>query len=246
MSQRQSKPATPRPISAQPLTQEEFQTCSQWLESVAENLGFLVHSAEVNNPRHALQVYRDCVTAANYLWSHPNWFAPRVWRVLEQCAEPSDVISACGETAPNAHNMAFRLAPKMMGAISAVDPKADDRVAAMKPQDAIFMTDDTWPKRSWPAVRKAIRGFPMFDAKALALRIKAERQRCLTRWAVPTKEKGQDGPWSQSDTPSRWAKRFKISSRTFVRYVRDGKIRARKLSNKSYQVHLACLPAGQK
>ena len=189
----------PRPITAQPLTRNEFEKCSLWLESIAENLGYLVDFAAKNDPWRAVQVFRDCVDAANYLYSLPDLFAPRVWRILEQYAEPGDVMSAVRRGCTNAHNMAFRLAPKMTGAILAADPKALDHVKAMKPRSGVLMTDDTWPKARWPAVRKAIQGFPTFDAKALALRIKAERQRCLTRWARDTSKGDKD---STSDDPN--------------------------------------------
>ncbi|MGA2061331.1 MAG: hypothetical protein ABSG67_12665 [Thermoguttaceae bacterium] len=55
-----------------------------------------------------------------------------------------------------------------------------------------------------------------------------------------------DGPWSKSDTPSRWGKIFGYSARTFVRRVKNGKIRVIKNSDKSYQVHLNDLPTDQK
>jgi hypothetical protein len=55
----------------------------------------------------------------------------------------------------------------------------------------------------------------------------------------------QIGPWSEPDSPSRWAKRFKISARSFIRHVEKGIIRARKLSDKSYQVALADIPKPQ-
>ena len=51
-----------------------------------------------------------------------------------------------------------------------------------------------------------------------------------------------DGPWSTPDTPARWAKRFKVSPRTFKRHVAGGKIRAKPLSDRSYQIHLDDLP----
>jgi hypothetical protein len=59
--------------------------------------------------------------------------------------------------------------------------------------------------------------------------------------SLPAKS-NQDGPWSEPDTPTRWAKRFKVKPKTFKRYVTNGKIRAKKLSDRSYQVNLADLP----
>jgi hypothetical protein len=51
-----------------------------------------------------------------------------------------------------------------------------------------------------------------------------------------------DGPWSKPDTPSRWARVFKVSSRTFIRWVKAERIHAKKLSDRSYQVRLTDLP----
>ena len=52
----------------------------------------------------------------------------------------------------------------------------------------------------------------------------------------------QDGPWSKPDTPTRWALQFQVGPATFKRWVKTEKIRAKKLSDRSYQVHLADLP----
>jgi hypothetical protein len=57
---------------------------------------------------------------------------------------------------------------------------------------------------------------------------------------LPAPEAG--GPWSPADSPRRWGKLFGFSGKTFVRRVDDGTIRAKKLSNRSYQVHLSDLP----
>jgi hypothetical protein len=54
------------------------------------------------------------------------------------------------------------------------------------------------------------------------------------------------GPWSVADSPTRWAKLFKISPKTFKRRVKDGKIRAKRLSDRLYQVHLGDLPKQEK
>jgi hypothetical protein len=51
---------------------------------------------------------------------------------------------------------------------------------------------------------------------------------------------------SKPDTPSRWGIKFGFSAKTFLRRVKSGKIRAKKLSDKSYQVNLDDLPTGQK
>ena len=55
----------------------------------------------------------------------------------------------------------------------------------------------------------------------------------------------KDGRWSQPDSPSRWAKVFNMSPATFKRHVKGGKIRVDKLSDRSYRVHVDCLPQPQ-
>ena len=52
----------------------------------------------------------------------------------------------------------------------------------------------------------------------------------------------QGGPWSQADAPKCWGKVFGFSAATFIRRVKAGTIRAKKLSDKSYQVHLGDIP----
>jgi hypothetical protein len=55
-----------------------------------------------------------------------------------------------------------------------------------------------------------------------------------------------DGPWSEPNPPSQWAKRFGVSAATFKRRVKDGSIRHKKLTSKSYQIHIDDLPSRQK
>jgi hypothetical protein len=45
------------------------------------------------------------------------------------------------------------------------------------------------------------------------------------------------GPWSKPDTPSRWAKRFGVSVDTMKRQFKTNKIRNKRLSDRSYQIH---------
>jgi hypothetical protein len=54
------------------------------------------------------------------------------------------------------------------------------------------------------------------------------------------------GPLSEADTPSRWGKRFGFSAKTFIRRFKAGAIRGKRLSDKSYRVALADLPATMK
>jgi hypothetical protein len=51
--------------------------------------------------------------------------------------------------------------------------------------------------------------------------------------------------WSEADTPSRWAKKFGFSTDTLMRRFKDGSIRHKKLSTKSYQIHVDDLPRKQ-
>jgi hypothetical protein len=51
-----------------------------------------------------------------------------------------------------------------------------------------------------------------------------------------------DGPWSEADSPSQWAKRFNMSRDTLMRRFDDGSIRCRKLSTKNYRIHVSDLP----
>jgi hypothetical protein len=51
-----------------------------------------------------------------------------------------------------------------------------------------------------------------------------------------------NGPLSNPDTPARWAKKFQMSSKTFKRHVLRGKIRAKILSDRSYQIAVGDIP----
>lgn len=50
--------------------------------------------------------------------------------------------------------------------------------------------------------------------------------------------------WSKADTPTRWAKVFGFSARTLKRRMKDGSIRVKVLSRRSYQIDVRHLPAG--
>jgi hypothetical protein len=70
-------------------------------------------------------------------------------------------------------------------------------------------------------------------------------QRYASAPPAPDEDEDQDattGPWSTANTPTQWAKQFKICARTFKRRVKDGKIRAKVLSDRLYQVHLDDMP----
>jgi hypothetical protein len=51
-----------------------------------------------------------------------------------------------------------------------------------------------------------------------------------------------DGPWSEPDTPAGWSKRFKMSWDALKPRLQDGTIRNKKLSSKSYQIHIEDVP----
>ena len=51
-----------------------------------------------------------------------------------------------------------------------------------------------------------------------------------------------DGPWSKSDGPEQWSKKFGFSVDTLMRRFKDGKIRYKKLSSKCYCIHVDDLP----
>jgi hypothetical protein len=61
--------------------------------------------------------------------------------------------------------------------------------------------------------------------------------------AEPTTSVQDDGRWSKPDTPTRWAKTFKVSVRTLKRRFADGTIRHKELSDRSYMIHLDDLPS---
>jgi len=52
-----------------------------------------------------------------------------------------------------------------------------------------------------------------------------------------------DGPWSPPDSPASWAKRFGVSWDTLKRRFADGTIRHKKLTAKSYRIHLDDMPS---
>jgi hypothetical protein len=53
------------------------------------------------------------------------------------------------------------------------------------------------------------------------------------------------GCWSEPDSPKRWAKVFNMHPDTLKSRIREGKIRAMKLSTKSYRIHTDDLPKTQ-
>jgi hypothetical protein len=58
----------------------------------------------------------------------------------------------------------------------------------------------------------------------------------------PAAPDSPDGPWSKPNSPVRWAKLFGVTAKTFKRHVAEGKIRAKILSDRLYQIHVADVP----
>lgn len=50
------------------------------------------------------------------------------------------------------------------------------------------------------------------------------------------------GMWSKAESPTEWGSLFGITSRAFVNRCKEGTIRHKKLSSKSYQVHVDDIP----
>jgi hypothetical protein len=48
--------------------------------------------------------------------------------------------------------------------------------------------------------------------------------------------------WSEPDTPKRWARQFRVHVSTFKRWVKNGKILVKKLSDRSYRLDVDDLP----
>lgn len=65
----------------------------------------------------------------------------------------------------------------------------------------------------------------------------------LVAWEEARRVSDADGgKWSEPDLPGQWARRFRISLDTLTRWVKDGKIRVKKLSSKSWRIHVDDLP----
>jgi hypothetical protein len=75
----------------------------------------------------------------------------------------------------------------------------------------------------------------------LHAQIEGEYLKALNSLEEGEKDK-QDGPWSKPDGPIQWAKKFGFSTTTLNRRFKDGKIRYKKLSSKSYCIHVDDVP----
>jgi hypothetical protein len=91
-------------------------------------------------------------------------------------------------------------------------------------------------KAEWTAMRYVDR-VPLLRQALAALKTPSAPD------ALPAAPAASDGPWSKPDSPKRWGKAFGFSSDTFIRRCQDGSIRHKKLSDRSYQVHVDDLPS---
>jgi hypothetical protein len=55
-----------------------------------------------------------------------------------------------------------------------------------------------------------------------------------------------DCDWSLPQSPKEWAREFGVHVKTFIRWVRKGTIRAKRLSPKSYQIALGDVPTARR
>jgi hypothetical protein len=93
--------------------------------------------------------------------------------------------------------------------------------------------------------KDAIRGWPLYRDDLAALFSEPIDGQFL-RAGIETETNSSDGPWSEPTTPSQWAKVFGLSWDALRRRFNDGSIRNKKLSTKSYRVHVDDLPPGHK
>ena len=109
----------------------------------------------------------------------------------------------------------------------------DSLVERLVPTDD--KTFDPFPENELAAVVFDQTGLPPADF--LKLDIPARLP-----WIRRALENDPKAVWSVADTPNRWAKKFGVSSRTFKRRVKEGRIRANKLSDRLYQVDTRDVP----
>ncbi len=162
----------------------------------------------------------------------PDWLQIRtvgdLWKALQQGKTPAVAVSAISLRPPYGPNI---LQPKF--------PEPADQLKWDVLERALALCDAEGGDRA-EAMRKLI--------ARVALAMGVDRREIvnmpLARFveATPPPAGEPDGPWSKPDTPARWAKAFNVSPKTFKRYVASGKIRAKRLSDRSYQILLSALP----
>lgn len=91
--------------------------------------------------------------------------------------------------------------------------------------------------------RLQLRTIPEPDRDKLLRAMIEEAREANRRRALATPDSPREPEWSEADSPSKWAKRFGVSLRTFIRRVEDKTIRVKKLSDRLYQVAIPDLPA---
>jgi excisionase family DNA binding protein len=89
---------------------------------------------------------------------------------------------------------------------------------------------------------------PVFDSHKLLAELRREAhavsefRQTHESWLSKGTSSGE--LWSEPRSPAEWAKAFNVHRDTFLARVREGKIRAKKLTSKSYRVHKDDLPTG--
>lgn len=170
-------------------------------------------------------------------------------------------VTLCHRTASSWHDWVVMVAGDVVLAILDdilphvhYDLLQDDTIAIADNVPAPDPTNISWQQLHKTILYSGPFDFPLVRANLNALDAHLEVEyinaikRLKTQPAIETTKAEQkkapqsNGQWSKPDTPSRWAKRFGFSVDTFKRRVNDEKIRAKKLSDKSYQVHVDDLP----
>lgn len=181
----------------------------------------------------------DSPTVARFVDRAGNYVEIRtagdLWKALYEGKTPAVAVSAVSLRPPYGPNI---LQPKF--------PKPADQLKWDVLDRALALCDAEGGDRP-EAMRKLI------ARVALAKRVDQREivNMPLARFVEAARTKAargaqQDGPFSAADSPTRWAKLYKISAKTFKRRVRDGKIRAKILSDRLYQVRLDDLPKQEK
>ncbi len=146
----------------------------------------------------------------------------------------------CGMTEASAHDLAVRLCRDVFTSIqvcAGVLPDPPGRPDDV-PQTFLEPLPETLPEAAWERIVAYLaekEGTIPFDELGAWCRSEAK----LGPDSEPPAELSE---YSEEDTPSNWARRFCISVDTFKRRVKAGKIRAVKITSKSYRVHKDDLP----
>jgi hypothetical protein len=106
-----------------------------------------------------------------------------------------------------------------------------------------FTTFSGWKNQSVETLDDPRGRFQMLTCKdALQVTWDALSELMLLDRARGMPQAQAEGPWSQPDTPAGWAKRFNMSWDALKLRLEDGTIRNKKLSPRSYQIHIDDVP----